>query len=440
MNKILYPILLAAAFSGFVQAGDQYQIEGTVSETNVVAVSVSPALYAKTTGGQENALDSELRVCDGESQIPYAIRRQKIRKIVENKHWLGLKITKVSENGETLVVETEVPPVKSSAPLRFSALEVETPLKDFEQLVAIKAGDETMVTGCICDYSRFASFRQTEIDIDIGYTNKFTFVFSKPVTAIESAKFEQTIKENASGTVMSKEIRRSVEERPFRIDGLRLATTYSTPEFEPAPHRDIHLCAEISRDSKAKTTAIIFSTYFMPVESVGIRTKDENFSRPARVLVHRNNGWTPIAHGQFKVITLPGKNERSLQISFGHEVREQALKIELDDGDNPPISFEDLPVTCGIVPYDILFIAKPQHSYSITFEPGAKQPRYDQVFLEYISEVQDPVRLKLEINDDIDGGPTVRFLNPLPIIATLVFLLLLGICFWLIKSTSHGSK
>lgn len=231
--------------------------------------------------------------------------------------------------------------------------------------------------------------------------------------------------------------------RLFRIDGLRVAERVATTTFEAAPAEELEIRAEVARDLAGKKTTLTFNTYGMPVTAVGIVTKEENFSRPMRVLVRRNNGWTPIATGQVRSLALPGKTERNLELVLGREVCEPVLQIELDDGDNPLLSFETLAVSCKVAPYDIVFIAKPGMHYLIGCEKGAERPRYDSVVLDYIREVKDPVRLDLVLPAEGvtwafgDDGPTEVWLswNPLPWVAGLVFAVLLVVCLCLLRST-----
>lgn len=210
---------------------------------------------------------------------------------------------------------------------------------------------------------------------------------------------------------------------------------------QPAPTWDLETIAEIVRNAETKTTTLDFETFGMPLSAVGINTKDENFSRTARVLVRRNGGWARIADGRIKVVNLPGKKEKSLEISLGREVCEPVMRIELDDGDNPPVLFEKLAVSCKIVPYDAAFIAKPGKKYELRIEQGADLPRYDQVVREYIAEVKDPVRLDYKVTAEFGvDGPTAIWLtwNPIPTISLVVFVLLAVVCFWLFKSTGKN--
>ena len=304
----------------------------------------------------------------------------------------------------------------------------------------LKVGDEVKATGAICDYSRYASFRRTEIPVSLPSSGTLRLAFARPVSEVEAAQFERTISENSSG-VEAKSIRRAVQERPFRIDSIRVVETWNEFVFEPAPHWDLETIAEIVRNAETKTTTLDFETFGMPLSAVGINTKDENFSRTARVLVRRNGGWARIADGRIKVVNLPGKKEKSLEISLGREVRESVMRIELDDGDNPPVLFEKLAVSCKIVPYDAAFIAKPGKKYELRIEQGADLPRYDQVVREYIAEVKDPVRLDYKATAEFGvDGPTATWLtwNPIPTISLVVFVLLAVVCFWLFKSTGKN--
>ena len=72
---------------------------------------------------------------------------------------------------------------------------------------------------------------------------------------------------------------------------------------------------------------------------------------------------------------------------------------------------------------------------------GAARPCYDSVVGDYIANVQDPVRWDVKMTDawgDADG-PTAVWLvwNPIPCVTAVVFVLLLGVCFWLFRTVKQ---
>ena len=435
IKHTIFAVLALCAFC-CARAETVYPVLGDVTGKCAVAVSAKSGLYVHATPNRENALAAELRVRDDKgAAVPSALRRRSVRKVRETFRWHDLILTEVRKQDGQLVVETKLARTNDEH-IRFTTLDVVTPLKDFEQVVTVRVGSETRTVGAICDYSRFASFRRTGIPVDLSSSDRITVIFAKPVTEVESSKFERTIVENGEGALESKTLRRAVVEQPFLVYGLRLGETISTSVFEPAPSEAADCRAEIERDAGEKKTSFVFDTYGQPVTAVGIRTTDENFSRRARVFVRRNNGWSPIAEGKVRSISLPGRNERVLDVPLGREVRESVLRLELDDGDNPPLSFEELPIRLFVAPYDIVFIAAPGVRYSLMIENGAESPRYDAVVLDYINTVRDPLRLDTDVSDDFGtNAPTAVWMtwNPLPLVAGIAFLVLLGVCFWLIR-------
>lgn len=437
-RHLTFAALALAAFCG-VRAETSYPVLGDVTGKCAVAVSAKAGLYVHATPNRENALAAELRVRDDKgAAVPYALRRRSVREMRETFRWHDLILTEVRKQDGQLIVETELPRTNDEH-IRFTTLDVVTPLKDFEQVVTVRVGGETRTVGAICDYSRFASFRRTGIPVDLSSADRITVVFAKPVTEVESSKFERTIVENGEGALESKTLRRAVVEQPFLVYRLRLGETVRTSVFDPAPSEAADCRAEIERDANEKKTSFVFDTYGLPVTAVGIRTSDENFSRRARVFVRRNNGWSPIAEGTVRSISLPGRSERVLDVPLGREVSESVLRLELDDGDNPPLSFEELPIRLFVAPYDIVFIAAPGARYSLAIEKGAECPRYDAVVLDYINTVSDPLRLDADISDDFGSNAPIAVwmtFDPLPLIAGIVFLILLVVCLCLFKLRS----
>lgn len=155
MNKLfcIFAAVSVAVCSSFADMVT-HEIEGEVKETCVAAVGLHPFLYSEATKGRENALASELRIYEDGTAVPYVIRRQMIRKQVERSCQHTLRITKVDEK-DGLFIEAELPKTDRKDS-RFSRLQINTPLTDFEQVVTVRVGDEVKATGAICDYSRYA--------------------------------------------------------------------------------------------------------------------------------------------------------------------------------------------------------------------------------------------------------------------------------------------
>ena len=451
-KSILLAILPLAIF--VAKEPHAWPVTGVVTEECAVAVSVKPMLYSATTQGREDALRSELRVRDSKGRdIPYAFRAAKTRVVDEVKDWRELKVTRVTETDGRLVVDAEFP-AGSSNPERFLALKIATPLTDFEQSVEVSSEGVPLASGVLCDYRKFADLRVTEMPLEASYRRTLTVTFAKPTSEAAAAAFERTIRENGEGKLEAKSVRESVVNRPFRIDSLSVAVPRTRVRFEAAPPMDVLTACTVETDAKAKKTVLETSVFGLPVTAIAVNATDRNFSRKVAVFRRMDARWHPLTTGRISAVNLPGERKSNLEIAFGREVRETAIRVEIENDDNPPLTLETtsdagvgLPLTLKVTQYDIVFVATPGEKYSLVVEPGAERPRYDEAILGYIDRVQDPVRFEFKLplydgGDVLNGenGPTAIWLTTpfdvIPFISVIVFVVLGLICIWLIKSTN----
>jgi len=218
---------------------------------------------------------------------------------------------------------------------------------------------------------------------------------------------------------------------------------------------EVSTACTVETDAKAKKTVIETSTFGLPMTAVAINATDRNFSRKVAVFRRMDARWHPLVSGRISAVNLPGERKSNLEVAFGREVREMALRIEIENDDNPPLTLATtsgegvgLPVTLKVTQYDIVFVATPGEKYSLAVEPGADRPHYDEAILGYIDRVQDPVRFQLDPdsffaeNGVLGGkdGPTAIWLtmpfDVIPFVSVLVFVVLGLVCIRLIKSTN----
>ncbi len=419
-----------------------FPIEGSVDETCVAAIETLP-LYLHTTPGRTDALACELRIRDDQGRnVPFALRQRQTRVSKSQKKWHTLLVTRVATSNSTLLVEAEMP-TNAPATARWTAFDVRTPLTNFEQTVRIFADGKLVCDDTICDYGKFANFRRTEIAASLPVARRFTFVFTKPLSAAEAERFERTITERADGTIAAREIRRSIAERPFRIDALRLAEEVEVAYLKPADLASLSVPAKIERDTRAQKTRLTVVTRGLPVHMIGINTPMKNFQRTARVLRRHENGWKEIAENKLHIFSLPGENRRALSLALGSETRESLLQIEIDDGDRSPLEFDQLPVVLWTMPYEAIFIAEPNRRYSVSIEKGASRSSTDEVGLAYLASGREPVRLDYKATGSWETPVELsdyKQWNPLPLVTIIVFLILGIICFRLFRATQSGRK
>lgn len=224
--------------------------------------------------------------------------------------------------------------------------------------------------------------------------------------------------------------------------------------FVAAPPMEVLTACTVETDAKAKKTVLETSVFGLPVTAIAVNATDRNFSRKVAVFRRMDGRWHPLTSGRISAVNLPGERKSNLEIAFGREVRETALRVEIENDDNPPLTLETtsdagvgLPLTLKVTQYDIVFVATPGEKYSLVVEPGADRPRYDESILGYIDRVQDPVRFEINFplydgDDVLNGkdGPTAIWLTTpfdvIPFVSAIVFAVLGLVCIWLIKSTN----
>ena len=418
----------------FAAALSALPIEGTVREECAAAVPIPSALYAHASQDRPHALWDELRIRDSAGRaVPYVLRERQVRKERVEKVWKPLTVTGVVETNGELVVEAELPESKDPRPEKLLALKVATPLKDYEQTVTVSVDGAVVARGTLADYSRYANLSRSEVALDIPASRRFTVTFASPESEAEGAVFERTITADGAGGVTAKTVRGSVVRRPFRIDSLAVAFPETRVDFEPLADGECNVRANLTRDVKEKKTYLDLSSFGMPVTAVGLCVKDRNFSRAVAVLERRNGGWARINSGRVTAVNLPGQVRNDLRLAVG-ALRETVFRLEIDDGDDPPLDFEFLPVKLFVRPYEAVFVAKPGESYKVELEAGGKRPQYDSTLLDYVRQVRDPQPLELAAFDADFGAdaPTAVWMSGVDWIglASLVAFVLLGFVCW----------
>ena len=432
-------VAASLALSAFA-ADMRIDLKGDIDAEQAVAAPVSPILY-RGASRKPDGLAAELRVVDGSGKaVPFAIRPSMVRTVSEKLEWVRLSIVSAVDTNGTLAVEAEWP-AGTPQPERFASLKVDTPLSDFDERITVSADDVTLAEGEIYDRRKFADVRKEDVKIDASFRRRIKVVFSKPTAEVAARSFERTVTEGSeSGTAT----RRVFSERAFRVDSLSVSVPKEVVSYEPAKPYEGSFAATPEFDAKAKKTYLDFDAAYMPVCALSLDVKDRNFSRNVRILARANGGWRQIVSGRIVSIDLPGEKKSNLAIHLHGEVREEVLRIEVDDMDNPRLEYGDMPVKFSVAAYDAVFIAKPGEKYALTVVKGAEKPRYDSQVLDYLLKSRNLKRLECEAIDDFQSGssgPTAMWIstcNPVAIASTAAFIILAVLAFVLFKSNGNA--
>jgi len=452
-------LLLAAAAlaAGTAFAADAFPCRGETAEECVVAVPLDPAVYSRASRGNggaareidasaANALERMLRVVrispnaagsgpEKRESIPYSVRPALRRKTETRNSWERFLVADAKVSGDSLTCRVD-PPASTNGAV-WTALEIATPLRNFEQIVTVKdkSGRE-IARGTLYDYARFASVRNTTIKFPAAAEAPFELSFASPETEAEAAEFERTLSKGTDGSLSTKEERKSIVRRAFRIDGVSAAVTRQESVFEPeeavaAPGRPMRVFED------GGDTVIEGDAAFMPVEWIDLDAVSENFSRNVSVEFQDAAGWRRGASGRISSVDLPGEKRRSLRVGL-HAPRNPGLvRLRIANDDNPPLEFANPPAVFGVARRDVLFIAKPGCRYELELDRASKAPpKYDDTIRSYIDRVRDPVRWELDVGgagagDSLAGdSPAINFVRSkgLAIASAVVFAALLVAC------------
>ena len=400
-SKILVAALFGVAGALSAAGGASFLCEGSVEEECVVAVPLNPAVFvaaAQAAPGDAAGVARMLRVTRGDggsANVPYVLRPQLERRVRMVDEWHGFTVASANLDGGKLTCSFTQSMTNGAA---WVALEVGTPLRDFEQLVTVKDADgREIATDVLYDYTKFADVRKTVIRFPAA-ASPFTVVFSTPETEVESALFNRLLEKNAEGALTTKSESRTVERRPFRVDGVRSALPREEISFKPVRPRDVMRPCRV--EESGNRTVITCDTAYMPLSCARLRPRSDNFSRKVAVEFYADHEWRPLRKAGVRSVNLPGERSSSLEIPLDPNVRHAAIRLLIDNDDNPPLSFSDSPVVFGFQPIDVLFIAQPQAGpYALALdEKSAAVPKYDDMIRSYIDKVRDPVRWSLKVD------------------------------------------
>lgn len=435
-SRLLLVSAIASAIAYGAAGAARLELEGEVAAEQAVAAAISPALYSATSR-RPDALAAELRVLDGSGRpVPYATRPFATRVATVTCEWRKLSIVSAKETDGALVVTAEWPD-GAPAPQRLLSLKVATPLADFDEHVIVYADDTPVAEGDIFDKRRFADVRRDEIRLDAPFGRTLTVVFTKAVSEEAHRDFVKT-----SSPASGQTVRRAYSERAFRVDSLSVSSPKEVVSLEYAPPFEVSLAAKPFVDAKARKTVVEFDASFMPVVGVALDVKDRNFSRMVRVMRRENGGWRAVASGRIGSVDLPDEKGRNLEISLGGELREGALRVEMDDMDDGPLKLADTPVTLKVRRYDAVFIAKPGETYSLAVEKGARKPRYDLHLINHIAGRRDLARFEAAKMSPESAcvGPAESTVwiwpdwNPVTVASIVAFVVLCALAFALLRS------
>ena len=439
-------IAAIAACGANAKPATVFPLDGAVETPSFATFDVPLRFYGDVSHPRADGLEDELRIRDSSGRIvPYLLRDKRIRTTVTTTEWRSLQISGIDETNGTLSVEVSYPE-NAPVPESFCGLKISTPLRDFEESVKILSPDGAEIaTGAISDHHRFADVRTDKIAFDVPFLRRFTVVFANAENTVADTKFERTQTRSSTGDAndeaSSEIIRRELETRAFRIDGLSVGIPRTTHPLKPAQNIDCPVRAQPRVLTGEKATVFEFDAACLPTSAIRIEAQSKNYFRSSVTVGERiDHGWRLIANDSIRDLHLGGKEETGNRIPFQRAVRAEALQVKIIDGDNGPLPFGDKPIVLEVTPREVVFLAEPGMHYEAFFESGATRPRYDTEILGR-SDI-DPVAFTISgvdgefVLDAGDGaGSWLDRLpcSPITIASVLVFAILAIIACRLLK-------
>ncbi|QDT31588.1 hypothetical protein [Thalassoglobus polymorphus] len=390
MNKTCLLLVLLIASPAI---GDEHQLRlqwsreidtSSLKEEELLAVPLDSDIYQKT---QESLDDIAIQDSTGEL-IPFLIRKQKkesSHKVTKTWPAKNISLKPVKEVGLEIRFE-----LNKDDP-QLDGITILTPLKNFEQSVQVFAidnsGTETNIVNdaVIFDYSRFMDVRNVRIPIARSPARRFLITIDQPTNQQQSQLFELT-KTLRGNEELSQTIRKTIEERAFRIDGLQLwtdeiKTTYHV--IDDHPYQLVE--TKISQDEETQDSVIDIFTNGEPLTEISIETPSRNFQRSSTLFqVGTHNGETEqlhqLASQSLKRFEFQQLQEEQLSLKF-QPTRHRHLRLIIKNQDSPPLVFQKIQAYGNVD--EVVFIAEANQKYSLLYgDETHQQERLDTAAIE----------------------------------------------------------
>jgi hypothetical protein len=337
----------------------------------LVAVPLDSHAYAAT---RDNLAD--LRITDeADRSVPFLIRRQietrpRTVRTWRQAHDMTVKPLPTGELELTFGVD---PDQNLTPPDGFTII---TPLRDFEQRVDVFAADrpDPLVAGAlIFDYARFMDFRMTDVSLPQGGGKRFRIVIQAP-TSEQASQLKELTRTIKGGREESVEERRTVTDRPFRIDRIDLWWESTSDEFQkerladsPPPQ------LTVTQDPDKSETVIAFSTSREPLSQITVETTTRNFSRAVTVEAEEPGSaathsvtprWVSVGSATISRYSFRSQQQERLQIPISPG-RRSRYRLRIADRDNAPLDVTALRLQGGVD--ELVFLAEPQSIYRLQY-------------------------------------------------------------------------
>lgn len=361
----------------------------TIEQPALVGIRLDAAVHAVSTPRRD-----DLRLLDAsDAEVPFVLRKlvtDKLRTVRQAVPVVNPSVRPLED--DALEIEFEIDPDKHKGPLHGFSLV--TGLQNFEHRVTVdrqSAADEPWATLAqdvlIYDYSQFMNVRSTDLPIPrepkIPAWGRYRIRIDRVTQEQESQYRELTRSLQADGATDEQE-RLLVNRQPLRIERIDFwreeeAVESSQPLLTEYPFAGI----KVQQDAETKSTWVDLSSMGEPITELTLVTRDNNFSRVARLLgMSQGSGQPPfpltereLATATLTKIDLAGLQREQLRIQLP-ETHETAYRVVIANGDSPPLA--DVAFTARGPIYELVFLGTPGQAYRLSYGDASREPpRYD---------------------------------------------------------------
>ena len=307
-------------------------------------------LDAAALGAAQPAL-ADLRLVDaGNDEVPYKLDVQRPE---SGRTSVPAAVLDLAQRGPVTTFRLDVQPGRFGPPPIHNAVTLDARSRNFRADVRIEASSDGRTWEVVRD-------RAVVFSVDADYKASH---LSAAYPESSRRWLRLTVTPEAGG--------------PLDIRGASVSRESSSPGLETEWRPVLAARAEVG-----KTTVWQIDMGFdnVPVTRLALATRDMNFQRPIRLSVttrgpdgsdRPSEAWA----GAVWRFALPGRFDESLSVQ-GTEVRGRAFRLEIDNGDNPPLKLDSLRF---FGPRHVLRFpaGRPQPCRLYSGNPGARPPVYD---------------------------------------------------------------
>lgn len=258
-----------------------------------------------------------------------------------------------------------------------SGINLITSLRNFEQRVQVFGIDNSVVEtplvkgAVIYDYARYMDVRNTRIPLPANNSRRFRIAIDLPTSTQQSELLEIT-KLLRAGDEVSREVRTTVEQRPFRIDRIQLWTDQTDTLDELVEDHAYNLIdTKISVNETSHQTVIDLLTSGEPLTGFQIETDEKNFFRSAKVSTVGGKEIQEITSQPLKRFAFRELQDEQLMLHFQPN-RSRNFQIVIDNHDNPPLHVTGVKALGRVD--EVIFLANADETYQLIYGNAAAMP------------------------------------------------------------------